>query len=251
MKDPIRLRESASGASEPMRELLAGARATRRMTDVERARIIVQGAKIAALPAGGLLSSPALIGAAKVVAGVVFVIAGAKALPSSNEPATIAARRAFDPAVEMVTPAITSSRPMPEVSVAMPADVMPVPTSILSAPVRVPISKRIVRPEKPIAAAISSVDPAPAEGAEWTREARQLAEAGALVATNPTQAIEQLDAHRTAFPRGKLGIEREVLVIDALVRAGRKHEARARGEALLSKSNGSLYEPRIRRMLEN
>jgi hypothetical protein len=252
MRDPIRLRDSASGAGDGVRELLQGARVTRRMTDIERARIIAQGAKIAAVPAGGLLASPALVGAGKIIVGVVVLVAGAKALPSSNESIKTSARRAFDPSVEIVVPAITSASSISEAPVSTRIVNVHESTaaSSLSVPRKAPIHKPIVRHEKPMVSAIAVEQPAPADGDELAREARQLAEAGALVATNPMQAIEQLEMHRATFPRGKLGIEREVLVIDALMRAGRMQEARERGATLLLKSNGSMYEARVRRMLE-
>jgi hypothetical protein len=38
--------------------------------------------------------------------------------------------------------------------------------------------------------------------------------------------------------------------VDALRRLGRRDEARARGEALLAQAQGSLYEGRVRKLLD-
>jgi hypothetical protein len=39
-------------------------------------------------------------------------------------------------------------------------------------------------------------------------------------------------------------------MVDALRRQGRREEARARGEALLRRAKGSLYEARIRKLID-
>jgi hypothetical protein len=51
------------------------------------------------------------------------------------------------------------------------------------------------------------------------------------VAARPAEALRVLDEHRAGFPHGTLEQEREVLAIEALVRLGRRSEARARGDA--------------------
>jgi hypothetical protein len=45
-------------------------------------------------------------------------------------------------------------------------------------------------------------------------------------------------------------MEREMVAIDALRRLGRTGEARARGEAMLARAQGGLYEERVRKLLE-
>ncbi len=264
MKDPVRLRDLSSGAEHNVRELLKTARKTRRMTDIERARMVAHGAKIAAMPAGAL-SSPGFVVFGKVVVGAIVGVVAAKAIPllmSSGDK-----RVQESPALigEMVRPdvspdAITSQViPLTTVaSVSEQAVVAPGSAIIRSKP-GVRHAKPIVAPpleETPATTGSARQSPeAPqiaseSDGDELTREARQLGEAGRLVATNPTEALERLEAHRLAYPRGKLGIEREVLVMDALLRAGRTQEARARGETLLGRAKGTFYEARVRRMME-
>jgi hypothetical protein len=58
------------------------------------------------------------------------------------------------------------------------------------------------------------------------------------------------ETHAVRFPAGKLGMEREMVAIDALRRLGRAGEARARAEAMLGRAQGSLYEERVRKLLE-
>jgi len=50
----------------------------------------------------------------------------------------------------------------------------------------------------------------------------------ALTRGQPGAALEALDSHAKTFPRGRLAEEREALAIDALARAGRGAEAKAR-----------------------
>jgi hypothetical protein len=45
-------------------------------------------------------------------------------------------------------------------------------------------------------------------------------------------------------------MEREMVAIDALRRLGRTGDARARAEAMLSRARGSLYEERVRKLVE-
>jgi hypothetical protein len=49
---------------------------------------------------------------------------------------------------------------------------------------------------------------------------------------DPAGALRMLDAHARAFPSGSLGLERELIAVDALRRLHRFSLARARGEAL-------------------
>lgn len=231
MSDPRRLRDASSASPAGMRELLAVAKKTRRMSDAERARVMAKMAKIAALPPAPALQSPGawLGGAAKM--GVSMVLVGVSAgalvqpdLSKSHAPTAI------------TRPSEESQRVVPIVESAQALASSPPPVASV-----IPTPSKPSEPTTPASAAADD---------RLSREARQLAVAGARVATNPNEALALLKAHREAFPHGMLGIEREVLVIDALLRAGRREEARARGAALLKQSKGSLYEARVRRMLD-
>jgi outer membrane protein assembly factor BamD (BamD/ComL family) len=48
-----------------------------------------------------------------------------------------------------------------------------------------------------------------------------------LASGDPAEALRELDAYRATFPGGKLSTEAGALRIEALVRSGRRDEARA------------------------
>jgi hypothetical protein len=77
-----------------------------------------------------------------------------------------------------------------------------------------------------------------------------LEQARVALGADPAGALAVTEAHAARFPRGKLGMEREFLAIEALRRLGRSADARARGEALLARAQGGLYEQRTRKLLE-
>lgn len=76
-----------------------------------------------------------------------------------------------------------------------------------------------------------------------------LKEAQRSLGARPEEALARLDQHRREFAAGQLSIERDVLVLEALHRAGRVAEARSFGEALLGRVGGTPYEKRIRAVL--
>jgi hypothetical protein len=76
-------------------------------------------------------------------------------------------------------------------------------------------------------------------------EARQ-----ALLAGAPQQALATLDRFARQFPRGKLASEAFVMRLDALVRAGRKGEARTLAERHLSANPKSPHAVSIRRLTD-
>lgn len=77
-----------------------------------------------------------------------------------------------------------------------------------------------------------------------------LENARASLNRDPEASLAELDACGARFPSGTLRIERELLAVDALTRVGRRDEARRRAEALLAAARGSIYEPRVRSMLD-
>jgi hypothetical protein len=55
--------------------------------------------------------------------------------------------------------------------------------------------------------------------------------------------------HEQRFPSGHLRIERELLLVDALVRLGRRPEAEARAASLERQNPNSLYNERLDQIL--
>ncbi len=80
---------------------------------------------------------------------------------------------------------------------------------------------------------------------ETETEGALLARAQAQIGSNPGGALALTELHRTRFPRGTLGQEREVLAITALVGMGRTAEARSRAEALIAAHPGSAHRRRL------
>ncbi len=77
-----------------------------------------------------------------------------------------------------------------------------------------------------------------------------LEQARAALDRNPSLALAIANRHATTFPAGSLGVERELLAVQALQRLGRYAEARTRGSRLLEQARGSIYERRVKTMLE-
>jgi len=72
---------------------------------------------------------------------------------------------------------------------------------------------------------------------------------GLLARGDATGALARLDAYGRAYPHGRLGLEAEVLRIDALDESGRSDVARARAEAFLQHHPHSVLAARVRTRL--
>jgi hypothetical protein len=90
---------------------------------------------------------------------------------------------------------------------------------------------------------------ADAEAPSLTREASLLAHAQRILPTDPAAALASLRQHQLEFPHGVLEPEREMLVVDALMRLGRRQEASARAKAIRSRSPNGLYSLRLEKLL--
>ena len=81
------------------------------------------------------------------------------------------------------------------------------------------------------------------------REIALLEQARQQLTANPTLALQVLHTHESQFPGGELRIERELLIVDALVRTGNRPAAEARAHALEAQAPRSLYGERLKRLL--
>jgi hypothetical protein len=73
----------------------------------------------------------------------------------------------------------------------------------------------------------------------------------ALVQGDPPRAIERLQRHRRTFLNPMLAEERDAMEVEALVRAGRGAEARARADAFRKRSPDSLFMPTVQSAIES
>ncbi|MFO0592662.1 MAG: hypothetical protein U0441_34275 [Polyangiaceae bacterium] len=228
MSEPRRLRDDAS---DDVRALLRAVPPSRSMSaaEVDRSRARLAGAVTAAAVAGGLswFSGAAFGAGLGVVVGVASLFAPPWFAQEPPAPSAVPASVAVAPPSTLApAPAQATSTPEPSVS-----------------PVRAPTPGIVgASTGAPSAAPSSSVD-------ALAEEAALLDRARAALGT-PASALRITEEHASRFPRGKLGMEREMIAIEALRRLGRGAESRARAESLLARAKGSLYEDRLRKMLE-
>jgi hypothetical protein len=246
MSPPVRMRDDASTPGDH-RALLRSARSSRPIPPEARARSAARIDRFLVVPAaaGVLFWIKGVAAAGICVAGVVAAVHVAPALLARIEsappsPAPIASPHGGTPS----TKAATESAPLPtpsslDRSEAAPAETAPPLPASSIAPPR-PRDRRL--PVEPSSSA-GAVDP-------LTREAAILEAARGALDRDPARALALLDVHAATFPSGGLAIERELLAVDALERLGRFREAQARGTALLERSPGSIYEERVKALLE-
>jgi hypothetical protein len=221
VSEPVRFRDDGS-ASEDVRELLKGAARSRPMTKDARARSAARVDRLVAVPvAAGLVLWLRGVAIAAGL-GVVGVVAVTQVLPALHgEPAR---------AVPRVSVPATTGRERVEI----PAP-PPVATTSTSTSTPTPTS--------------TSISTTTSDDDVLAREAALLEKARASLERDPASSLTTLDAYAAAFPTGTLSIERELLAVDALRRLGRVRDARSRGETLLGRARGSIYEERVTRIL--
>jgi len=249
MNEPRRLREAGS---PHVRELLLHARPTQPMTSRERLRTATRVlGRVAPVSLTLLIATKSLAIGLTVSLGVVVASA---ALPVSLTPHWFSAPSARVPvhAPPKAPRALASVlAPAPDAVSAPLADSPattsePGPSSVPAAGLRAnPASARSVVPVPPPSASSDERQPD-----SLAREAALLERARASLNSSPAQALSLADQHARAFPTGKLSLERELVAVDALRRLGQPRAARARGEALLRLASGSIYEDRVRHLLE-
>jgi hypothetical protein len=88
----------------------------------------------------------------------------------------------------------------------------------------------------------SAPRPAPSAASQLGAERTLLDGArAALVQGDAAGALALLERHRRSFPSAILGEERDAMQVEALVKAGRYDEARARAEAFRKRAPDSLF----------
>jgi hypothetical protein len=231
VNEPRRLLDDDAAAPE-LRRLLAHGTASRPLDERARERSRRRLAALASVPAAAsvmLWVQHLALGAALGTATSIAVVVGGVVLRKPVAP-----------------PAVSSS-------------VRPAASARASAASAVPAPERLPEPKfapapAPRSAAFPTSRPSASTVAQEddgvAREAALLESARRSLG-DPGRALSLLARHQHEFPRGVLTTERELLMIDALVRAGRRGEAEERGMRLRARAPGNFYEERLNRLLGN
>jgi hypothetical protein len=257
MNKPSRLRDDP-GASPETRALLGRARPTSALPETVRARSRTRLDRALILPAaaGVLWLKGFTVAAGAVALSVVVVTQVLPALDARRAATTTPSPRSSSPhAALRVTPEPRRAAPLPEQPPGPPATA---PGASLSSPAAGASGLASRGPTTPSSSSTRQdvTSPVPSHVAEsppvdsLAQETAMLERARGSLDHDPADALAELDAHAKRFPNGVLATERELLVVETLRRLGRIREARARGEALLGDAAGSIYEARIRSMLQ-
>ncbi|WP_437996057.1 hypothetical protein WMF26_33390 [Sorangium sp. So ce185] len=101
--------------------------------------------------------------------------------------------------------------------------------------------------------AASRVDPKPASSSAALKAELSALDAArsTLASGNAQGALTLLDAYSKEHPRGRLGLEAEVLRIDALAKSGRLDAASQRAKAFLQRHPNSVLASRVRRYVND
>ena len=236
MTEPVRMH--ALPESELERALLNAGRSYT-ASDATRAQLLASlglagaGASSSTRPGSTLTKGALLKGA------VALIVAAAIALPVWR----YSTHRPSGPPLAVKVPVVTAPpvlQPPPAAVAALPPEALPLEA--------VPVEALPL--EASNAAAVASAahaEPKPPAAAPLSDELAALdAARTSLSHSDPGAALTALDAYTRNFPRGRLGLEAEVLRISALAKSGQTDAARKRAEAFLRGHPGSVLASRVR-----
>jgi hypothetical protein len=223
--DPPRLREGGSEAPPELKDLFLDAKKPEPLSAATDAQLAARVASLAALPA-----APLLKGLPWLVAGGAVVVAGALALVTQRAPTGAA-------------PSVTATNSSP--AAAPSSQAVPAATA--------PEAQTPAKDER--APAANGRHAAPAEATSITEdalagEAKLLNQAHAAMSSDPRQAYAFASAHAKRYPRGQLAAERELIMVQALVKLGRVGEAETRARALRKSAPSRIYGERLDAILK-
>jgi hypothetical protein len=134
------------------------------------------------------------------------------------------------------------------VAVAPPAVEVPAPTIVRGAPPAVEVPAPLPTPA--VGGGLGAASSTP-RAPTLTEELTLLRNARAALRESPAQAVEVLREGAARFPGGQMRDDREALLIEALLRAGRRDDAASRLRALSATNASEAQVARLRAMLQN
>ncbi len=132
-----------------------------------------------------------------------------------------------------------------------PALVLPAPTTHVAKHQEMPQAALPELPEPEAAVPVPNAEPehrSPAGVPTWD-EPQLIERARRALATDPRRALALTQEHQRRFPAGALGVEREVIALEALARTGQTSEARRRALAFTARYPKSIHTPQVRALL--
>jgi hypothetical protein len=250
MTSPVRWRDDES-VPPARREALRNAPSSRPIPNDARARSRARINRLLVVPAAaGLLLWIKCVAAAGLCA--LGVVAAAHAVPAfarwivapSGSAPTLSKPHSAAQSGEGAIPAqVASSALEPAIFPSRPAVEREPTPKVVQVGQPTPVRSQAAR------AGVEPTREEPGSGDSLAREAAMLEEARRSLDRNPSAALALVDRHAAMFPGGSLGIERELLGVEALRRLGRFSDARARGMILLEQARGSIYEERVKNLI--
>jgi hypothetical protein len=116
-----------------------------------------------------------------------------------------------------------------------------------SKPMAAPVPEPAAEPDAAVAPN-QPVRPTKEAPAVWD-EPQLIEKARKALAADPRRALALAQEHQRRFPVGALGVEREVIALEALARLGQTAEAKRRALAFEAKYPRSIHLPRVRALL--
>jgi hypothetical protein len=191
---------------------------------------LAKGGAVAAAGLKGL----SLVKAAVVGLATVAIVGGASVAYLDRAPNT-------PPAPQSSGVVATALEPSATLGLAPLAPLAPLASSAPLAPASSP---SVDRPKGPLASA------EPKQEDDPVAEMALLHSAQDALRTSPSSALGKTAEHARRFPRSALAQEREVIAVEALVKLGRKDEARARVARFEKTYPGSTHARRLAALVE-
>jgi hypothetical protein len=232
MSTPKRWLETDQASPEVL-ALLRAAKPPLALDDAARARSV---RRVAALGLTSAAAAAATVSWAQIALGAALGMLGTLATMG-------AAQLLFDREAPAPSAPSAAARPGVVASVELPPSVVPSVAASLSA------SSAPVEPRSPPPRSAATQPSALPSENQLDQEIALLEMARRKLPASPHLALSALRDHELRFPAGQLRIEREFLIVDALVRLGRRPEAEARAHALERQAPKSLYGERLDRIL--